>query len=219
MNLARLYFGFLLLTLGVILALGQTEALDAGEMIGTWWPVAVIVAGGLSFAVNPRHWLTPLAIVGVGVVVLLSTTEAVDVDALPMAWAILLAVAGAAVLAQALLGGARVPETGDRVRAFAAFGGNKMVSHSRHFEGGSLGALFGGTELDLRDAVLAPDASLDVFTAFGGTEIRVPEGWRVQTHGLPLFGAFENAAEGGDEGDPVLDVNATVLFGALEVKH
>lgn len=220
MNVGRLFFGGLLLSVGLVLALGQAGVFDAGDVIGTWWPVVFIVAAGLSFAVNPRHWLGPLAIGGVGIVLLSSTTELLDADTLPMAWAVILLIAGAAVMTQAIRRDRHtLPDTGDRVRAFAAFGENKMVSHSTQFEGGSVGAIFGAAELDLRKATLAPRAALDVFTAFGGAEIRVPEGWRVETHGLPLFGAFENAAEGGGADDPVLDVNATVLFGALEVKH
>lgn len=60
-----------------------------------------------------------------------------------------------------------------------------------------------------------------MFTAFGGTEIKVPEGWKVVTHGLPIFGGFENVtiAETLPPDAPTLDVSATVLFGGLEVKH
>jgi hypothetical protein len=62
---------------------------------------------------------------------------------------------------------------------------------------------------------------LDVFVAFGGAGIKVPEGWQVITHGMPIFGGFENvtAKQRIPAGAPVLDVNATVIFGGLEVKH
>ena len=219
MNMARALFGTVMVALGVVLALGAADVVDSGEVISTWWPVVLIAGGGLQFVTNPRHWLSPLIVVGIGVIILLDTTDAVSGDAWPVAWAALLIIAGIAVLA-----GARwsvgSPGSGDRINAFAAFSGRKVVSHSQHFEGGTLGAIFGGTELDLRDAQLAPGASLDVFAAFGGAEIRVPEGWRVETHGLPLFGGFENVAE--DNADPLapmLDISATVLFGGLEVKH
>ena len=69
---------------------------------------------------------------------------------------------------------------------------------------------------------LAPDAELDVFTAFGGTEIFVPYGWKVEMRGLPLFGGFENATKNDrdlPEDAPVLSVDATALFGAVAVKH
>lgn len=150
---------------------------------------------------------------------LLDSTEVMGGDASPAAWAVLLIAAGLAVVMGARVGSRRA-DSADRVNAFAAFGERKVISHSKHFEGGSMGAIFGGTELDLRDAELAPDASVDVFAAFGGAEIRVPEGWRVDTRGIPLFGGFENVTAGErDPAAPTLDVNATVIFGGLEVKH
>lgn len=219
MNLARALVGTVMVTLGVVLVLGAADVVDSGEVISQWWPAVLIVGGVLQFATNPRHWLGPLVVGGIGIVLLLDTTDAISSDTWPVAWAVLLIVAGVAVLASSRFSAPRRNST-DRVNAFAAFSGNKVVSHSKRFEGGTLGAVFGGTELDLRDAELAPGASLDVFAAFGGAEIRVPDGWRVETHGLPLFGGFENvtAGEGGPDA-PLLDVSATVLFGGLEVKH
>ncbi|MDH3499869.1 MAG: cell wall-active antibiotics response protein [Acidimicrobiia bacterium] len=220
MNSARFFFGILLVSLGAVLALGAAEVIDSGEFISQWWPAVLVAAALVQIAVNPRHWLSPLFVGGLGVVLLLNTTETVDADVWPAAWAALLVVAGIGVLIGSLGGRSDAGDTADRVREFTAFGGRKLVSHSKSFEGGTLGAIFGGTELDLRDAELAPGASIDVFAAFGGAEIRVPVGWRVDTHGLPLFGGFENEVEGeGDEFSPALDINATVLFGGLEVKH
>ena len=56
----------------------------------------------------------------------------------------------------------RVVATADRVNSFNVFSGTEVASHSDHFEGGSVGALFGGAEIDLRDAQPAPGAALDV---------------------------------------------------------
>lgn len=220
MNVARALFGMVMVALGVVLALGAADVFDTGEVISQWWPAVLIVAGLLQFATDPRHWFGPLLVGGIGVVLLLDTTDAISGDAWPVAWAVLLIIAGIAVLAGARLSNVGRQDSADRVSAFAAFSGNKVVSHSKHFEGGTLGAVFGGTELDLRDAELAPGASIDVFAAFGAAEIRVPDGWIVNTHGLPLFGGFDNVTAGeAGPGAPTLDVSATVLFGGLEVKH
>ena len=100
-----------------------------------------------------------------------------------------------------------------------------MLPHVVRFNAETSGrqyqALFGGAEIDLRDAKPAPGAELDVFVAFGGAEIKVPEGWQVVTHGMPIFGGFENVTttESIEPGAPLLDVNATIIFGGLEVKH
>jgi len=218
MNLARLYFGLLIVALGIILLLGSADVLDAGEVIATWWPVAVIGAGLFAWLANPRHWAMPVVVMAVGTAILLKTTGVID--SLNIVIPALVIFVGLLVI----FGSgrrSRATETGDDIRTFNVFSGSEVASHSPQFHGGNVGALFGGVEVDLRDATPAPDASLDVFVAFGGAEIKVPEGWRVDLTGLPLFGGMENvtAKEHVSTEAPALAVHATALFGGVEIKH
>ena len=218
MNWARAFFGILILSLGVLFLLDNADVLDAGEAIAMWWPVPLIVGGLLSFAANPRHWIPPLVLVGGGAALLLRSTGVID--DLSGVFPILLVLLGILVIAGRGFGTA-MTDGGDSLNSFNVFSGSEIASHSSAFHGGRVGAVFGGAEIDLRDAVPAPDATLDVFTAFGGVEIRVPDGWRVDIHGMPVFGGFENATVKDRVGDdaPNLRIDATVLFGGLEVKH
>lgn len=70
-------------------------------------------------------------------------------------------------------------------------------------------------------AELAPGASLDVFPTFGGVDVFVPQGWRVNIRGIPLFGGSRTSARRGScpPDAPVLDLSAVILFGGVEVKH
>jgi hypothetical protein len=216
MNWARVWFGSVVAALGLVFLLDYAGSLDAGDVISTWWPLLVIAAGALSLMVNRRQWLVPLVVVGLGVIALLRTTGLVE--SMAVAGPVLLVVLGVMVMLGRGVGG----QVGlDRVRSFSVFSGTEIASHSQKFEGGSIGAVFGGAELDLRDAAPVPGAALDVFVAFGGAEVKVPRGWQVITHGLPIFGGFGNvtAKEETPANAPVLDINATVLFGGLEVKH
>lgn len=217
MNLARVFWGGLLIVGGLVFLGDSLSLWDGGEIVSTWWPLALIAAAGLSALSRPKRWLGPAILALVGLALLGDRLEIVNVDA-AIIWPLILIVIGVSFLLR------RSPaDLGDenRISSFTAFGGTEVASHSESFTGGHIGSVFGGTELDLRDAKLAPDASLDVFTAFGGTEIKVPEGWIVKTHGLPLFGGFDNVTTGEvlEPGAPTLDVSATVLFGGLEVKH
>lgn len=142
------------------------------------------------------------------------------IDLSDVVWPMALVLVGLFILVGRGLGG-RTVETGDRVSIFHVFSGSESASRSRAFEGGSISAIFGGAELDLRDAVPAPGANLDVFAAFGGVEIKVPVGWQVNVKGLPIFGGFDNTTtkDALDADAPNLTVNATVLFGGLDVTH
>lgn len=218
MNRARVLFGSVVTVLGALLMLDYANVLDAGDIVETWWPAVIVVAGLMALWANPQHWIMPLVVTAVGGVLLLRSTDVVD--SLAVAGPVLLMLVGLLVIFGRGMN-QRVVATADRVNSFNVFSGSEIASRSDHFEGGSVGALFGGTEIDLRDAQPAPGAELDVFVAFGGAEIKVPEGWQVITHGMPIFGGFENvtAKERIPIGAPVLDVNATVIFGGLEVKH
>lgn len=218
MNWGRLFFGGLILAVGVIFLLDNAGTLDAGEVFSTWWPVVVIAAGAFMFFANPTHWVVPLIIVAAGVGLLLSSLDIADIGA--YLWPGLLVVVGLIVIF------GRKPkwehgDTGETVSNFTVFSGSELVSRSASFRGGNLTALFGGVELDLRDAQLASPNALDVFAAFGAVEITVPHGWHVVMKGLPLFGGFENATTKEDVGPeaPTLVVNGTALFGGIEVKH
>jgi len=221
MNLMRIWFVGLFAALGTLFALEAADVLDAGNVIGDWWPTALIAAGALQLAVNrPFQWQGPTVLMVVGALVLSRTTGLID-ESGPILISIGFFVVAVVMLSQ-VFGKVKPISTADRVNSFVAFGGTEVASHSKHFEGGTVGSVFGGTELDLRDAELAPDAEIDVFTAFGGTEIFVPYGWRVEMRGVPVFGGFENATKndrGLAEDAPVLSVDATALFGAVEVKH
>jgi len=217
MNWGRLFFGVLIVAVGTLLLLDNADVLDAGEVIGNWWPAVVVLAGILTFAANPRHWPVALIITGVGSAFLLSNLDIVDISNIIIPAAIIL-VGLLVILGRGL--GSR-SEIGDRINSFNVFSGSELASHSKQFKGGSVSAVFGGAEIDLRDALPAPEAELDILAAFGGVEITVPQGWQVQVRGLPLFGGIENATvkDSLPPDAPVLPINATVLFGGLEIKH
>jgi len=82
-------------------------------------------------------------------------------------------------------------------------------------------AVFGGVELDLREARLPPGpVDLDVTAAFGGVHIVVPPTLAVEVHGTAIFGGFEHmdrAPATPDPNAPFLRVCGRAFFGGVEV--
>ena len=218
MNWARVFFGTLIVVVGALLLLDNLDVLDSGDIIGTWWPVAVIFGAVLSYLANRRHVVMPLVLALAGTAILLTTTGVVD--SLDLVFPLLIIVVGLFLIFGRRIGSTG-GEIGNTVSSFNLFSGSELASNSASFEGGSVGAVFGGSEVDLRHAGLAPDATLDVFVAFGGVEIYVPRGWRVDISGFPVFGGFDNSTvkESLPADSPLLRIDATVLFGGLEVRH
>ena len=111
----------------------------------------------------------------------------------------------------------------DSVQQWTVFGGGKRVIDTQNFRGGQLFAMFGGIELDLRDAALPRNALMDASVVFGGIEVRVPPTWTVEVRGSGVFGGYEDKTshprvERPGE-TPRLIVTGAALFGGVSIKN
>jgi predicted membrane protein len=109
------------------------------------------------------------------------------------------------------------------LNAVAVFGGCERRVSSQNFQGGKATAVFGGIELDFRDANIDSEAILEVNCLFGGVEIRVPDTWHVHSRSLPIFGGYEdktrqpsNPAGGSAK---TLIITGMVVFGGIEIRN
>ena len=109
------------------------------------------------------------------------------------------------------------------LNAVAVFGGCERRVAGENFQGGRATAVFGGIELDFRDADMENEAILEVNCVFGGVEIRVPETWHVHSRNLPVFGGYEDKTRHPNNpavGSPkTLIVTGMVVFGGIEIKN
>jgi hypothetical protein len=83
-------------------------------------------------------------------------------------------------------------------------------------------AMFGGTDIDLREAELPPGGlTINAVAMFGAVEIVVPEGMNVEVSGAGIFGAFEEKKRRSPAvpGAPTVKVEGAAIFGAVEVKY
>jgi hypothetical protein len=85
-----------------------------------------------------------------------------------------------------------VTDANARLSAMAILGGVSRGNNSRAFRGADLLAIMGGCQLDLRQAAINGEAVIDVFTMWGGIEIRVPEDWTVVSQIFPFMGGVED---------------------------
>jgi hypothetical protein len=106
----------------------------------------------------------------------------------------------------------------DELDLVAIFDGIELESRSTAFRGGSLLSWFGGIDLDLVGAKLAPGARLRVHTLWGGIAVEVPDDWRVESTALALLGGVAVDRPKTDDGDaPVLAVEGFALLGGIAV--
>jgi predicted membrane protein len=114
--------------------------------------------------------------------------------------------------------------TADYAREFVVFGSSEKILKTDHFKGGEFTAIFGGVELDLRDADIpaGQDAVIDCFVVFGGVELKVPEHWEVVNEAAAIFGGVEEkSAKSHASPDSIrrVHIKGYVLFGGLEIRN
>lgn len=108
----------------------------------------------------------------------------------------------------------------DYVNVFS--GGERQIL-SQNFKGGRITAVFGGIELDLTKANLAPGVSeLEIACVFGGATIFVPDDWHVIIEVTPILGGFSDTRKiiPGRTFDQSkqLVIKGAVVFGGGEIK-
>ncbi len=105
-------------------------------------------------------------------------------------------------------------------RMLAVFSGVQRRGRWRIRRRSQTYALFGGIDLDLRDAVFeAPVVEISGFWCFGGLEIKVPAGIQVQDQTAGIFGGTDISNLGEPEpGAPTLVLKGMTLFGGVSVK-
>ncbi len=116
---------------------------------------------------------------------------------------------------------ARADQVKDQAFVVAVFGGSSRRGRWAPARNNYSVAVFGGTELDFREAVLAPGVTeLRVFALWGGVKIIVPPELNVESHGLALFGGFDHGgSESGvpDPSAPTLRITGVAWMGGVEI--
>lgn len=213
----RIWLGILFLFAGLGMLLHQLDVWDFASVLNTWWPLIIIVFGLIHLVKTDTSKIVSLIITMIGVILLLN--QWMDVRLTTFIWPIILIVIGFVIIFPSRK--EKNYDSNHSIDSLAIFSGTKFRSNSDQFQGGNVLAMFGGSEIDLRDAVMDQDgATLEVTSVFGGATITVPENVRVEISGLPLFGGWEDRTRRipKEQEAPVIKIKCLAIFGGIEVK-
>jgi len=108
----------------------------------------------------------------------------------------------------------------DELDLVTIFDGVELKSRATAFRGGSWIAMFGGGEIDLREATLDPSgATLRVTAAMGGGDVQVPDGWNVELTSRAFMGGVrvDRRTATDDPYAPTLRIEARALMGGFGI--
>lgn len=219
---ARVIIGGFLIMLGLSFFLKQI-GFDLGFNVFNLWPL-ILIAFGMWFLSKGR-FIGALIMIFFGVAFLTSNFLGFSIFA--VFWPMIIIFIGFSILFK--------PHTNwnfgsdssgsisskDSLNESVVFWGLDEVIKSDNFRGGQVDAVFGGFKLDLRGAQISKDdAQLEVNAVFGGGEILVSKGMRVEVETAAVMGGVVNKATTANNNDqPLLKIKATAVFGAIEIKN
>jgi len=219
-----LALGICVILFGLALTLDQLNVPHAAFLVKLW-PVILIALGGVKLRQCEGFSGGGFALVLIGAILLVSQFSPGGLE--EIFWPLLLVGLGIFLVLKSLKQRrGPAPQAADAdalVDATAIFSGcRRQPQGAQSFKGGSLTAIFGGIELDLRSATPSPEPmTLDAFVLFGGGEIRVPPGLAVDIRTTSIFGGVANKTyEAPLPPDaPRLLITGSVFFGGFEVRH
>ncbi len=221
----RIFWGLVLILVGVLFLLDRMGRLDFGEFIGRFWPLILVAAGLWHLVANQfRDVVGGLFLIVIGGMFQLAKLELLGRSAWHYIWPALIIILGLWVLAGAFRrqAGPSIPaDKQDALDALAIFSGLERRIDSQNFRGGKATALLGGIELDFSQVRLAEGkVSLELTAILGGIDVRVPRHIRVELEGSPVLGGIEDRHlySPGSGADQTLHIKAAAILGGIEIK-
>lgn len=219
-TIIRIITGIIIIAIGVGALLGALNVFPFWDLFSNWWPVLVIV-GGLFVLIGDlrNNWLWGTLLVIAGGLLLIKQHDLLNFNIFSLIIPLFIIGAGLSILIHSQSKAKTKGSATDMDDVSVIFSGSETKNKSQNYKGGKVTAIFGGATLDLRDAKLTGEASLDIFVLCGGVELRVPRDWKVVSKAAPIAGGIENKSEGNeDHKGPLLVLTGTVLLGGVEIK-
>jgi hypothetical protein len=216
----------ILIAVGAIFLLDNLHLVPGRDLWG-YWPVALMIAGAFKLADSPdqkSRTVGGILLIGGGIV-LASNLGLIPVNPEDL-WPLALIGVGVFMLVNrtAYPFGVRGSYTSNRSSEAAVFGGGKRKINTSDFKYAKFDAVFGGFEIDFREAnIVGESATVEINAVFGGAEVRIPANWSAVVQAAGVFGAFtDNSMQPNLATTPNvkrLYFKGAAVFGGVNIKN
>jgi predicted membrane protein len=240
----RIVIGLLIIAAGILLLL-KSLGFGSDYNVGDFWPVILIVIG-LGKILQPKEYRQlywGFIITAVGTLFLLNNLGYIRFWFNDL-WPILLILVGIEILRCGVFkhkirwGYCTIHKHGkhhfkswkafsdsnnvdnDYVDISVLLGGGDYKFTNKQLKGGSVSAILGGCDLDLRNADMEKEEMvLEASTIMGGIDLWVPGHWQVIMQGSPILGALEDNTTKPENPAKKLIIKGSTVMGAVEVNN
>ena len=222
-RISNTLWGLIFIVLGIGIVGDMAGAWEMNLLFAGWWTLFLIIPAILGMIGNGIRVGNSICLI-LGLALLACSRGYLPWEVLhQMVGPTVLIIIGGVMVFRNLfhlnIGRVKVPNE-KRLNELVVFSG-KTQRINTDFYGMDGEAIFGGLTIDLRNAKIEENISIDALAVFGGVEIFLPANVMVKLSDVSLFGGCTNHKEswpGNTPVGPTVYVNATALFGGVEVK-
>ena len=224
-KISNALWGLFFIVIGVIIAGNAFHLWEFNIFFDGWWTLFIIIPSLISIFQNGFR-TSSLITLTIGVLLLLSVQDILSFEVFgKLIIPIIFVFIGINMIFKNFFHigdnskSSNVKYQGGSSEYTAIFSGSRHQIVGEKFLGTTLNAIFGGVELDLRNAIIDEDIVINATAIFGGIDIFVPSNVKVKVSNVPIFGGVDNKAPTiVDANAPTIFVNSTCMFGGIDIK-
>lgn len=226
--------GLLIMAIGVCLLLRELNLIPCNICFDGWWTLFIIIPCFINFCTR-EHKILSLLGMSIGGLLLMGQQGILEPG---MSYKLLLPTAiifiGVHTLSKSFHKGSNrcscsYKKTAEEfqetkyegLRDYAALCSGQDIDMSNQlFQGANMKAMFGGFNLDLRNAVIEENAKINIQCLFGGVEIYVPKDVNVEVTSNCICGGVDmNDFKNPGIGHKTIYINSSCVFGGVNLKQ
>lgn len=224
-SLIRAFLSIVVVALGGVLLLKNLDIINISWDIfwGTVWAAGFVLSGLVNIFNyrNRTSWIWGLLLVAIGVLIGLNSYGIVDVSIWKVFWPVVLIAAGLAMMfntsPKSVKRSKKLNKDGAGNEKIACFWGEEDAVKG-DYTGGSLVAIFGGVDLDLRQAKIKDGSVIEIFTFCGGVNITLPDDVIIENEVRGFLGGTDDKTLHKDSAKKTLYLKGECILGGLEIK-
>ncbi|MDD4375901.1 MAG: LiaF-related protein [Clostridia bacterium] len=216
-------WGILFVLIGLAIGLKAFNIIDSSIFFNGWWTLFIIVPSITSMikeGVKPSNSISLI----IGILLLLSATGIYTWDfTSKLILPIIFVGIGISIIFKDFFNKSintiKSINKDGIVEYNAIFASQEILVPAEEFKGAKINAIFGGVELNLKNAIISKDIVIESNAIFGGVEITVPSNVKVKVSSTPIFGGVNNKANiQNDKSVHTIYISCTCMFGGVEIK-
>ena len=221
----NIMWGLVLITLGIIIGLNAFEIINVDIFFDGWWTLFIIVPCFIGI-ITEKDKIGNLIGLIIGIGLLLWKQDIIEINVL---WKLIVPIILILVGISCIFKGKidkkieseiqKINTTNDN-NYCAVFSGQEINLSDEKFDGANLTSVFGGIDLDLRNAKINSDIVIDTKCIFGGVDILVPDNVKIKISSSSFFGGVDNKKQNIEDQNKkyTLYIKATCVFGGVDIK-